>query len=84
MSYSGPSISADPYRDRAGGVRTCMLTKRSTDRLPIATLAFSIKSWRAFQLALDPLARPSSLPVPRRVPESMALSHAFFVALADG
>jgi hypothetical protein len=59
-----------------------MLTKRSTERLPIATLAFSIKSWREFQLALDPLARPVRLPLPRRVPESMALSPAFFVALA--
>jgi hypothetical protein len=60
-----------------------MLTKHSTERLPIATHAFGIKSWRTFQLALDPLARPVRLPLPRRVPESMALSRAFFIALAQ-
>jgi hypothetical protein len=61
-----------------------MLPKPRTDRLPIATLAFSIKSWRVFQLALDPLARPTSLPLPRRAPESMALSRSFYVALRRG
>jgi hypothetical protein len=33
--------------------------------VPTATPAFRLKSWRAFQIALDPLSRPKASPEPR-------------------
>jgi len=36
------------------------------DDLPAPTLRFRHESWRAFQKALDPLARPRPLPTQRQ------------------
>jgi hypothetical protein len=40
--------------------------------MPTPTPAFRLKSWRAFQLALDPLGRPRVLPRRRRPRDSAA------------
>jgi hypothetical protein len=59
-----------------------MLLKRySGPGVPAATPTFRASSWRAFELALDPLARARSLPTRRYVRDDAGLV-ALCVALA--
>jgi hypothetical protein len=57
--------------------------RKSKHLVPTATPAFKLKSWRAFEIALDPLARPRVFPVRRRSREEAPLSVDVIVSLTD-
>jgi hypothetical protein len=38
--------------------------RKRAHRVPTVTPAFRLKSWRAFQVTLDPLGRPKASPEP--------------------
>jgi hypothetical protein len=72
------------YLHRSEGVGTCMGWRKREHLVPTATPAFRLKSWRAFQIALDPLARPRVFPRGRRPHDDDPLSVDVIAALTHG